>query len=88
MKNEEGFGNKIVIEDWANNCNPIVIVSAEEENFGSIIDLNTTCATILGHEKFDMVGRDIKSIFPGVLVSQLDRFMNSNFSRELSTRVE
>lgn len=53
-------------------------MSAEEDNFGSIIDLNTTCATILGHEKFDMVGRDIKSIFPGVLVRQMDKFMSVN----------
>lgn len=53
-------------------------MSAEEDNFGSIIDLNTTCATILGHEKFDMVGRDIKSIFPGVLVSQMEKFMSGN----------
>ncbi len=48
MHKEEGYDEKIIIQDWVNNPSPIMIISLEQENLGVILDLNTTCATFLG----------------------------------------
>lgn len=49
LKRTKNLEDKIVIEDWNNSADPILIVSVEEDRFGTMIDLNTTCATLLGH---------------------------------------
>lgn len=59
-----------------------MIVSIEEENFGVITDLNTTCATMLGYERFDLLGREIKILFPGCLATQMQTFINPKYAKD------
>ena len=48
-----------------------MVVSIEDDRYGHIIDLNTTCATLLGYEKYDILNRDISNIFPSGLNKQI-----------------
>jgi hypothetical protein len=82
IKKEDGFDKKIIIEDWGNNCNPIMLVSIEEENFGIISDLNTTCATVFGYERYDLIGKEIKILFPDYLGTQIETFINPKFAKD------
>ena len=46
------LNRKIVLQDWANSTLATILISAEETNFGIIIDLNSTFASIMGYEKY------------------------------------
>ena len=72
---EKHLKERIIIEDWANNSSPVLIISTEEDNQETIIDLNTTCATIFGYEKHELISRNINHIFPDKLSRQVERFL-------------
>ena len=54
---------KIVLQDWANTSSAILLVSIEDTNFGSIIDVNSTCAAYFGYERYEILNRPLKSLF-------------------------
>lgn len=43
---------KITLRDWANSSSPVLLASVEEATLANIVDINTTCATLLGYQKF------------------------------------
>lgn len=47
-----GLEGKITLQDWANSSSNIMLVSVEEASYGKIVDVNTSCATTLGYQKF------------------------------------
>jgi hypothetical protein len=44
--------DKIVLQDWANTSNPIILVSIEETNYANIIDVNNAAASLFGYERY------------------------------------
>jgi hypothetical protein len=52
IKTEYGLREKIVLKDWTNTSHAIMVVSIEEDNYGNIIDINSSCAMLLGYEKY------------------------------------
>lgn len=58
--------DKILIENWANNPEPIMLISTDDLNYGDIIDINSTCALLFGYEKYELINRHFKCLFPMV----------------------
>ena len=40
-----------------------MLISMEEQNYGDIIDVNSTCALIFGYEKYELMNRHYKLLF-------------------------
>ena len=55
--------DKILIENWSNNSQPVMLISMEDHNEGDIIDINSTCALIFGFEKYELLNRNYKLLF-------------------------
>lgn len=54
---------KIVLQDWSNSSLSTLLVSIESTNYGTMIDLNSTCASMFGYEKYEIVNRHFKTLF-------------------------
>lgn len=49
VKKSFNLESKIVLQDWANTSQAIIVISIEENNYGSIIDINSSCALLFGY---------------------------------------
>lgn len=63
VKEEYGLSEKIVLQDWANTSNAILLVSIEDANYGTIIDINSSCASMFGYERYEILNRPFKLLF-------------------------
>lgn len=52
VKEDYGLNEKIVLQDWANTSKAIILVSIETANYGTIIDINSSCASLFGYERY------------------------------------
>ena len=49
IKKHYALDDRIILEDWNNTSNQILIVSIEDSSYGKVVDLNSSCATLLGY---------------------------------------
>jgi hypothetical protein len=55
--------HRILIENWSTNSEPIILISLEDNNYGDIIDVNSTGALIFGYEKYELLNRHYRCLF-------------------------
>jgi hypothetical protein len=63
IKKKFKLDEKIMLQDWSNSSLSTLLVSIESANYGTIIDLNSTCASMFGYEKYEIIKRHFKSMF-------------------------
>jgi hypothetical protein len=49
IKKKFRLDEKIVLQDWSNSSLSTLLVSIESQNYGTMIDLNSTCASMFGY---------------------------------------
>lgn len=52
VREEYRLEEKIVLKDWGNTSRPIMVISTEQQTYGTILDANSTCGMLLGYEKY------------------------------------
>jgi hypothetical protein len=75
IREKYGLDQKITLQDWANSSSNIMLVSVEDACFGKIVDVNTSCATALGYQKFELVNQSLRGLFLDDLRLQLKHFL-------------
>ncbi|EAR84719.2 PAS domain S-box protein (macronuclear) [Tetrahymena thermophila SB210] len=65
---------------------PTIIISADEDNFGIITNVNTSCCCFFGYQKVEMMNRNIKNFMPQVYSDRHDQFIR-NFLQTLESRI-
>ena len=65
-----------MLQDWSNSSLSTLLVSIESANYGTMIDLNSTCASMFGYEKYEIVNRHFKTIFCEEMKGQIRDFLN------------
>jgi len=78
LKTDYDLANKIVLQDWANSSHPVMVISEEPSNFGTIIDTNTSCALLFGYEKYELLNHKIKILLPQELGADIYNFLNES----------
>lgn len=46
---EYQLNQQILVQDWSNSSVNVVLASLEEATYGKIIEINTSCACLLGY---------------------------------------
>ena len=64
------------MQDWSNSSLATLLVSIETANYGIIMDLNSTCASLFGYEKYEIINRPFNTIFTEDLQDQIASFLN------------
>jgi hypothetical protein len=75
IKKKFHLDEKITLQDWANSSSNIMLVSIEEASFGKIVDINTSCATALGYQKFELANQFLKNLFLDELKNEIKDFL-------------
>jgi hypothetical protein len=70
-----GLDQKITLQDWANSSSNIMLVSVDDAALGKIVDVNTSCATVLGYQKFELQSQSLKGLFLDDLRYELKDFL-------------
>jgi hypothetical protein len=52
IKQKYQLEERVTLQDWANSSSNVMLVSVEDSSFGTIVYVNTSCATALGYQKF------------------------------------
>ncbi|KAL4509929.1 hypothetical protein ABPG72_010122 [Tetrahymena utriculariae] len=65
---------------------PTIIISADEDNFGIITNINTSCCCFFGYQKVEMMNRNIKNFMPQIYSDRHDQFIR-NFLQTLESRI-
>jgi len=81
VKKSFSLHDKIVLQDWANTSQAIMVVSIEEASYGSIIDINSSCALLFGYEKYEITNHSLKMVF-GELDQQIKAFLSQSSQEE------
>ncbi|KAL4466758.1 hypothetical protein ABPG74_010355 [Tetrahymena malaccensis] len=68
------------------NSNLINFYQADEDNFGIITNINTSCCCFFGYQKVEMMNRNIKSFMPQIYSDRHDQFIR-NFLQTLESRI-
>ena len=74
IRKKFGLDEKITLQDWANSSSNIMLVSIEEASFGKVVDVNTSCATTLGYQKFELVSQSLRNLFLDELKNEIKDF--------------
>lgn len=79
---------KTIVSEFVNNSNPVIFISGEEENLGTIVNLNQTAAAILGYSKSELMNKKINMIQPSFIAEKhdqiLENYLMKNESRLLN----
>jgi PAS domain S-box-containing protein len=75
VKEEYNLEKKIVLQDWANSSSAIMLVSIDELNHGTIIDINSSCASLFGYERYEILNRPLKLLFTEELKEGIKDFL-------------
>jgi hypothetical protein len=73
---------RVLLQDWANTSHPIMVVSIEAASHGTIIGINSSCALLLGYEKYEILNNSIKLLLPGELGHDAKQFLDQNHIAE------
>jgi hypothetical protein len=82
VKEEYSLEKKIVLQDWANSSSAIMLVSIDEVNHGSIIDINSSCASLFGYERYEILNRPLKLLFIEELKEGIKDFLSPSTQEE------
>lgn len=63
-----------------------MVVSIEEVNLGTIIDINSSCALLFGYEKYEIINHNLKMVF-GELDKYIKQFLNQDAQQETFTMI-
>jgi hypothetical protein len=75
IKRKYGLDQKITLQDWANSSSNIMLVSVDDGALGKIVDINTSCATLLGCQKYELQSQPLKGLFLDDLRHELKDFL-------------
>ena len=75
VKEDYDLDKKIVLQDWANSSSAIMLVSIDETNHGVIIDTNSSCASLFGYERYEILNRPLKLLFTEELKEGIKDFL-------------
>jgi hypothetical protein len=64
-----------LLQDWANTSHPIMVVSIEEASHGTIIGINSSCALLLGYEKYEILNNSLQVVLPKELGRDAQQFL-------------
>jgi PAS domain-containing protein len=73
---------RVLLQDWANTSHPIMVVSVEEATHGTIISANSSCALLLGYEKYEVLNKSVCLLLPGELGRDAKQFLDQNQTEE------
>ena len=82
IKEEYDLQDKILLQDWTNSSHPVMVVSAEQDNFGAIIDINASGALLFGYEKYELVSQHLSMLLPKELGKDLVSLFGQNVDKE------
>lgn len=55
-----------------------MLVSVDDTTLGKIVDVNTSCATLLGYQKYELQSQSLKGLFLDDLRHQLKDFLGES----------
>ena len=58
-----------------------LIVSAEEENFGSIINISHNASKIFGYKRCELIGQNISILMPGITQKEFEIFLRKKTNK-------
>lgn len=86
MNSQNDKNKSVGSQDLSTEARPTIVISAEDDSFGLVSNLNLAATAALGYNKMEVINKNINNIMPHIYSVKHDTFLE-NYLQSLEPRI-